>query len=88
LAELDRYHLKGAGMGKDEYGEWSVGVRTRVVNADGSALVTDHIRRERGTRDGAEHTVRSRERATLLVDYPSAKSWEITITSMDLEIPE
>ena len=75
-------------MSKDEYGEWVVGVRTAVINADGSTLVADHVRRERGTREGAERTVRSRERATLRADHPNARAWEITITGMDLEIPE
>jgi hypothetical protein len=75
-------------MVKDEYGEWAIRVRTKVINTDGSTLVAEHIRHERGSREGAKSTVRSREKATLRVDHPTAPVREIEILGMVLEIPE
>ena len=75
-------------MVKDEYGEWAVAIRTKVINADGSTLITETVRRERGSREGAERVVRSREKATLRADHPSAQAWEIEILGMALEISE
>jgi hypothetical protein len=71
-----------------EYGEWAVQVRTRVITAAGASVISEHVRHERGTRSGAEYTVRRRERTTLRQDNPGAQGLEITILGMELEIPE
>jgi hypothetical protein len=73
---------------KEEYGEWAVQVQTRVITAAGESVWSEHVRHERGTRSGAEYTVRRREKATLRQDNPEAQNLEIVILGMELEIPE
>ena len=72
----------------NEYGEWAVRVMIRAVYADGTSVVEERVRHERGTRESVERTVRGREKATLRADYPTAQIVGIEVIDMSLEISE
>jgi hypothetical protein len=75
-------------MTKDEYGEWAIRLYFRITVPGGKEITGEVTRRERGTKEAAERTAGSRQKATLRVDYPGALVSEIRAVSSVLEIAE